>query len=236
MNFADIISQIKDRIKSLWAQFEESSTYQQLMDKYEDMSPRNQKLVQIGSVVGSILLLLMIPLSNIFSSSDFVTEFEDKRDLTRDLLRTFRDANQAPNIPQPPDLGSLQTRIQAELQNLRLNPDQIKSVNESASNSQLIPEEFSKGAIEVNIANLNTRQLVDIGFQLSNLHPSVKMTDLDINASIEKPGYFNLMAKIISLKPPEVTIAQAEPEEPKNRNKKAKTDESDEQPAASEEE
>jgi hypothetical protein len=235
MNFQDIISQIKDRIKSLWAQFEESSTYQQLMDKYEDLSPRNQKLVQIGSVAFVILIMLMIPLSDIFSSSDFVTEFEEKREITRDLLRTSRDANQAPNIPQPPDPGALQTRIQAELQNLRLNPDQIKSVTESPSNSQLIPDDFAKGAVQINVSSLNTRQIVDISFQLANIHPSVKMTDLEINASTEKPGYFDLMAKIVSLKPPEVTIAQAEPEEPKSRGNK-KDSENEEQPPASEEE
>lgn len=239
MNFADIISQIKDRLKSLWAQFEESSTYQQLMDKYEDISPRSQKMVQIGSVVGFIFILLIVPLSNIFSSSDHVTEFEDKRNLTRELLRTFRDANQAPNIPQAPDLSSLQTRIQSELQTLRLIPEQIKSVQETQSNSQLVPDEFSTGAIEVNLQNLNTRQIVDVSYQLANLHPSVKLADLTMESSTEKPGYFNYFAKIISLKAPQVAIAQAEPEpEPKAKGgkKRPKSEDSEEEaPPASEE-
>jgi hypothetical protein len=230
MNFADLISQLKDRLKSLWAQFEESSTYQQLMDKYEDMSPRRQKMVQVGSGVGFIIILLLIPLSNIFTSNDAVTEFEEKRDLTRELLRTFRDANQAPNIPQAPDLASLQSRIQAELQSLRLNPDQIKAIQETQSNSQLVPNEFSTGALEVSLLNLNTRQIVDVSYQLANLHSSVKLTDLTIEASQQMPGYFSFFAKIISLKAPQVSMPQAEPEPPQRGKKTRRTENSEDEP------
>jgi hypothetical protein len=238
MNFADIISQFKDRIKSLWAQFEESSAYQQLMDKYEDMSPRKQKIVQICCGIGFIFILLIIPLTNILSSSDSIAEFEAKRDLTRELLRTFRDANQAPNIPQAPDLASLQSRIQSELQGLHLIPEQIQSVQEAPSNSQLVPNEFSTGAIEINLHNLNTRQIVDVSYQLANLHPSVKLADLSMESSPEKPGYFNYLAKVISLKPPQVAIAQADLEsEPRGKKRKAnENSEEDQSPPPSEEE
>jgi hypothetical protein len=42
-----------------------------------------------------------------------------------------------------------------------------------------------------------------------------------MEASSEKPGYFNYFAKIISLKAPQVAIAQAEPE-PELKNGKRK--------------
>lgn len=222
MNFQDILQQIQERLKSLWEQIQESSIYQQAIEKYEDQSPQIQKGIQIGGAILFALLVLMIPLGNLFSSFSHVDEFEQKRELTRELLRTSRDASQTPNIPQAPDPQVLETQIKNELQGLNLIPEQIKSVQQSPSNSKLIPNEFSIGSIEVQLQNLNTRQIVDVAYQLSKLHPSVKFTDLSMEASLDHPGYFHLIGKVIALKAPQIIMPPDEPERPngKGGNKK----------------
>ncbi len=236
MNYKELISQLQERLKIIWDKIQESSAYQQALEKYEDQSPNSQKIIQIGIVFVALLIMFMVPISNLFSSFDSELEFEAKRELTRELLKTSRDASLVPNIPQAPDSQVLESQIKNELTNLNLIPEQIKSVQQTSANSKLIPVEFSIGAVEVQLQNLNTRQIVDVAFQLSKLHPSVKFTDLTMEASLDNPGYFHLLAKVISLKTPQMEMPREEEQENPRSKKKNNDEESSDEPTANSDE
>lgn len=236
MNLADILDQIKDRLKMVWDKIQESGIYQQAMEKYEDLPSTQQKMIRI---CGSILLILFIlspPISSLLSSQDIVQEFERKREVTRELLQVVRDASNAPNIPQAPDLFALQSRFQQDLQNDRLLPEQIHSIQSDSDSGKLIPKKLSMGSLGINLKNLNIRQIVDIAYRLSTVAPTIKMTDLELTTSADKPGYFNFNSKLVALKtppppPPPEMDTPAKGSRPPPRNKPNSNDDEEDEPS-----
>lgn len=233
MNLADILDQIKDRLKMLWDKTQESSTYQQAMEKYEDLPSTQQRMIRIGGSILLILFILSPPISSLLSSQEIIEEFERKREVTRELLQVVRDASNAPNIPPAPDLFALQSRFQQDLQNDRLLPEQIHSIQSDSDSGRLIPKKLSLGSLSVNLKNLNIRQIIDIAYRLSTVAPTIKMTDLDLTASTDKPGYFNFNSKLVALKtpppppPPELDIPKRN--RPPPRNKPNRNDDGEEE-------
>lgn len=227
MNLSDITDQLKDHLKVGWDKVQESTAYQQAMEKYEDLPAPQQKLIRIGSSFLLILFLLSPPVSSLLSSQDAVDEFERKREVTRELLRVVRDSSNAPNIPQAPDLFSLQSRFQQELQNDKLLPEQIYSIQANSDPGQIIPKNLAIGALSVNLRDLNLRQILDIAYRMATVSPTVKMTDLELTASSDKPGYFHFNSKIVALKAPEPP--KIEPEESKDRKSRNKPKKSEDE-------
>jgi len=202
VNFADILDQIKDRFKVIWDKAQESSVYQQAMEKYEDLPSAQQRMIRIGGSILIVLFILSPPVSTYLSSQDIIQEFERKREVTRELLQVVRDSANSPNIPPAPDLFTLQTRFQQDLQTDRLLPEQIYSIQSDSDSGKIIPKKLSLGALSVNLKNLNLRQIIDIAYRLATVAPTIKMTELEMNASPDKPGYFNFYSKLVSLKTP----------------------------------
>jgi hypothetical protein len=227
VNFNDILEQIKDRLKSIFQQVQESAAFQQALEKYEDLPSPQQRLIRIGGGTLFVLFLLSPPITTWLSSEESVDEFVRKRDVTRSLLSVVRDAANAPNIPPAPDLFSLQNRFQQELQQRdKLLPEQIYSLQASSDPGVIIPKSLSLGALTVNLRDLNLRQILDIGYRLATVAPTVKMTDIELTASTDKPGYFHFNAKVVALKAPEPP--KFEPEEPelkKGRSRKSNVEE-----------
>jgi len=202
VNLTDILDQIKDRAKVAWDKVQESSAYQQAMEKYEDLPSSQQRMIRIG---GGILLLLFIispPISSLLNSQEIIDQYERKREVTRELLQVVRDASNAPNIPMAPDLFSLQSRFQQDFQNDHLLPEQIYSIQSESDSGKLIPKKISLGALAVHLRDLNLRQIIEIAYRLSAVAPTIKMTELELTASTEKPGYFHFNSKLVSLKTP----------------------------------
>ncbi len=202
MNLNDILDQLKDQLKTTWDKIQESSAYQQAMEKYEDLPSSQQRMIRLGGGVLLILFILSPPISSLLSSQEVIEEYERKRTITRELLQVVRDSANAPNILPAPDLFSLQNRFQQDLQNDRLLPEQIYSIQSDSDSGKIIPQRLSLGALSVNLKNLNLRQIVDIAHRLSSVTSTLKMTELEMTASPDKPGYFHFTSKLVSLKTP----------------------------------
>jgi hypothetical protein len=78
---------------------------------------------------------------------------------------------------------------------------------------KLIPGNLSQGALTVTLAQLNLRQIVDLGHALQSLSPSVKMTDLKMEANAKDARYFDVVYKLVMLAVPS-QANEAEPEAP----------------------
>lgn len=233
MNLADLQEQIKDQLKATWDKIQESSAYQQALEKYEDLPSSQQRLIRIGGGILFVLFLLSPPISWLLSSQVAIEEFERKRELTRELLKVIRDSSNVPQIPQAPDLFSLQNRLQQDLLRDRLMPEQIYAIQADVSSGDLIPKNLALGALSIDLRNLNLRQVIDVGHRIVSVSPTVKMTDMEITASPGKEGYFNFKSRVVALKAPEPP--QVEPEEPTDRRskprqrpKKSRSDEDEE--------
>ena len=125
-------------------------------------------------------------------------------------------------MAQPPTGSQLVLTIQTSLQNARLLPEQIVGVTNTQAEGRLIPQSLLADVVEVKLAKLNLRQIVDIGTQLTNLSPTLKIKDLLINANPELAGYFDVNYKIYALKVPEaLPELPPEPINPKKKNSKS---------------
>jgi hypothetical protein len=213
------LDELKERFSSEFTQVservQESTIYNQLRDRYENMSPAMQKMSIVGGAALVSGLILSIPYSYFSQSSTYVGEFEEKRSTIRELLKVTRESAEVPNINPAPSSDSLRANIENQLKNANLLPEQMRGTQAAATGSQLIPKNLTQGVMEVNLAKLNLRQVIDLGYQIQSINSSVKVTDMVMTANKEDNRYFDVVYKLVSLAVPEATIS-APPESVKN--------------------
>lgn len=213
MNFDDIKEKLITEFANLQEKIKESSIYNQLKDKYDNLTPNVQKSVFYGSIAFLTLIFLYIPYSYYSQSTSYEADFKARRQLIRDLLKVSKDVQEAPDLPMPPTADALKTQIDSQLEIARLIPEQIGGVEQVYEKSSLIADSLISYITKVSLVQLNLRQILDIGSQLETLSPSVKMKDLFIEANQKDPRYFNVTYKLVALKIPEPVIVAPEVEE-----------------------
>lgn len=216
----DLKEQLKNRATETWDKFEESTAYNQLKDQFQNQSPRSQQLIIFGASFLVILIIISFPYRFLSSAYDQVSMYEDQRGLIHDLFKIQQDSQASTGLNPGPSLSSLQSRVDMELKNSMLAPEQIKSI-QSDPNVVGIPKEFVESTIQVYLGKLNLRQIVDIGHQLLNIDPTLKMLDLNIEPNSQDARYFDVVYKIAGLKVP-TFLPPPPPEEdkPKKGEKK----------------
>lgn len=202
MNLEDLKDRFQSEGRQLLEKIQDSSLYNQMMDRYENLSPVMQKLTLVGLGAALTAGVLSIPYDSYNLSKDYEQEFVGKRDVIRDLLKTVREAQSVPNISPAPTVDLLRSMVQNQLTNAQLIPEQIVSVSTTESNSKLIPAKLASGAIEVKLAKMNLKQVVDIGYQLQSLNSSVKMKDLTIQPNAQDSRYMDVTYRIVALAVP----------------------------------
>ncbi|MBY0555219.1 hypothetical protein K2P97_11865 [bacterium] len=214
----NINEQFKNLGAKLGQQIQESPSYAQAQDKYENLSPVGQKMVMVGGVLLILFLLLFIPLSNLSDSQTTLGAFEEKRSLIRDLFKTYRESSATPSVVRPPDYESLRSNVESIIARAELLPEQNLGTIEITAEGKLIPQNLITHALQVKLAKLNLKQIVDIGSSLVGISESVKMKDMQITANSQDTRYFDVSYKLYSLKVPEPQ-AEAPVEEPKKGNR-----------------
>jgi hypothetical protein len=218
----EFTDQIKMKASEVFEKIKETEIYQKLSDRYESLAPAGQKTVRIVLVILGLFIVLFFPISQIATSKEFITGFEDKRQLIRDLFRTYRESSQASRLMPAPSSDSLIGSVNTTLQNEQLLPEQIISVAVGAVEGRLIPANLMTDVIDVKLSKLNLRQIVDIGTRLSNISQSVKLKDLLMSLNPEVANYFDVTYKLYSLNVPAAPVEL--PQEPETKPKKKKSD------------
>lgn len=213
------IDELKERIqaplKSAWEKFKDTNLYNQLKDRFENLSSVQQKLTLMGATFLTILLLLMSPIGNMMTSSEEVNEFVEKRTLVRDLLRVHRDVSENPALAQPPPPETLKGMVDAKIKELNFLPEQVKSIDVVQASSRLIPPNLLQGEVAVFLTKLNVKQVVNIGSKLQEINPSVKLHDMVMNVNKEDSRYYDVVFKLVVL-----NIPKYEPPPPPEPEKK----------------
>jgi hypothetical protein len=214
----ELKEELKTKAQTIWGTIQDSEAYNQLNDKYQSLTPSGQKIAQIITGLLLAFLIFFMPLSQLQISSELIAQFENNRMLIRDLFKTYRDASGGVQMAPAPQTSDLISSIQSSLQNSRLVPEQIVAVEMAPSEGRLIPANLQQGVVEVKLAKLNLRQIVDIGLQLANISTAVKVKDMLMQANAEMAGYFDVSYKLYALKVPEPMPEPAP--EPVNTKKK----------------
>lgn len=225
--FENLGNSIKGRANQMADRIQDSDTYQKLAERYHGLTPQGQKLVTAGVIVGLTLLILYSPISSLLTSQTEISIFNDQRALIKELFKTYRDSTSESGLSAAPSADQLMGQINSQLQSNQLLPEQISSVAAGSFEGSLIPDKLVRDVINVRLAKLNLRQIVDIGNLLNRLSESVKMKDMTIDARNDMQGYFDVTYKLYALKIPEMQIAPAEFDEPAEKPKKKKADAKD---------
>lgn len=204
----NIKEQFKSSASKIGQQIQESPAYQQAQDRYDSLSPSGQKIVL---VLGSLLLVFVLvyyPLTQFSVTQQTLTSFQEKRDLIRDLFRTYREASSTPNIPVPPPAETLKLSIESIVGRAELLPEQKLGVSAAAPEGRLIPNNLVSAVFEVKLAKLNLKQITDIGASLVAISESVKMKDLAITAHTQDTRYYDVTYKLYSLNVPQASLEE----------------------------
>lgn len=214
MNLNDIKEQFKQQLIHSWERIQETSIYHHIKDRYENLSPQKQKWTLIGIAIVFAFFTLNFPYTYLTESHSSIVQFEERRDLIRRLLKVSRESSEIPNIPMAPPPETLRSEFTNKLESMNLMPDQIRSIDLTNGDSQLIPGNLSQGGVTVNLMKLNLRQVVDIGHQLSSVSPSIKMNTLKLSLNREDTRYLDAAIGFISLAVPQITPPAPAEEEP----------------------
>ena len=218
----EIKNQLKEKFSEIFEKIKETELYQKAEEKYQSLNPRGQKLTRYASAFLVLFFVVIYPVSQLQMSSDLVAEFEVKRELLRDLFKTYRESSASPALPPPPQGGELVSQVQSMLSSAELLPEQIVNVGLVESEGRIIPQKLVSSVVAVQLSSINLRQTVDIGTQLANISASIKVKDLDMNATEGKAGYFDVTYKLYAFNVPQ-PIAEATPDiELPNKGKKKK--------------
>lgn len=204
MNLDDLKDKLKTEGRATWDRIQESPVYNNLRDRYENLTPVMQKLTFYGGIVAISAFVLSIPLGYFSQSQDYVTEFEGKRMTIRELLKVSRESADVPAIPQAPPIDSIRSTVDTIIRNAGLLPEQIKGTETIDNNSRIIPKNLTEGALQISLAKLNLRQIIDLGHQVQSINSSVKLKDMVITANREDSRYFDVVYKLISLAVPAI--------------------------------
>lgn len=204
--------QLKSSATKVGQQIQESPAYQQAQDRYESLSPSGQKAVMVIGTLLIVFALVYYPLTKFTVTQETLASFQEKRDLIRELFRTYREASSTPNIAIPPPPETLRMSIDSIVTRAELLPEQKLGVAAAAPEGRLIPENLVAAVFEVKLAKLNLKQITDIGASLVAISESVKMKDLAITAHAQDTRYYDVTYKLYSLNVPQPSLE--EPTEP----------------------
>lgn len=221
-SFDDLKDRLASDARQTWERISESTAYNQLKDRYENMTPGMQKITLIGGATLLSLLILSIPYGKYMQSTEYVGEFERKRMTIRELLKVSRESSDVPQIPQAPSLEAVRSNVEGQIKAANLLPEQVKGLEVQENTSSLIPKNLTEGLLQISLNKLNLRQVLDLGHQFQSINPSVKLKDMVMTANREDNRYFDVVYKLVTLAVPAPPVAEPEPtsrgSRMKNRN------------------
>lgn len=201
------LEELTDKLKAITARIgnsiQESESYSKMQDRYQSLSAGGQKALQAALALFVLFIILFYPLSKVSESQTLIATFEEKRALIRDLFKTYREASGQTSVPVPPQFESLKASIDSILNGANLIPDQKIGILETSVEGRLIPQSLVTHVLEIKLAKLNLKQIVDIGTSIAGISESVKMKDLVIGAHAKDTRYFDVTYKLYSLNVPE---------------------------------
>lgn len=221
MAFEDLKDRLNSEFKATWERFQDTSLFQQMKERYDNLNPSQQKLAVVGIVAFIFLMVMSVPFTAYETSVEYIESFETKRNLVRELFKVSKQSAEVPTLPGTPTGQSLIAQVNSLLGSIQLVPEQIKGVAPASSMTRLIPAAALDSGVIVSLSKLNLNQIIEIGYQLQSISPSLKMSDMSIQSNATDTRYMDVTYELAALKIPEVRnepIMDDSPPPRRNRN------------------
>lgn len=217
--FEDFKDQAKTRLLILGDRIQESPAYIELKDRYENLNPRMQMLVRLFIGLLVFLLLFTVVKSPLNTANENIASYQEKRELLRSLFKTSRASLDVPAIPTAPAIESIRFQLDSYFRQIGLIDSQMAGMFQDPITGNLIPNTMSDGSLRVQLNKLNLRQITDISHRLTNVSPSIKITDMSMNANLEDSRYYDVTWKMVALKVPALPPPPANEDDSKTPKK-----------------
>lgn len=205
MTVDDIRDKVFETLQGIKGRLEESDAYLQLKERYDSLPPLSQKAILGFAGVVAAYIVLQLPLGYYDQGSENLALYEENRDLVLDLYKVKRHAAITPQSAPPLQASELEGRARMAINNARVQAEQIKSIsgfdNAGPRASSFIPKNVTQAGVEVQLANLNLSQIVDIGHSLTNIS-SAKVIGLEVKPGAAPGNYFDATYKVVSFNIP----------------------------------
>ena len=207
----DLLDQIGDGFRQLSSRLQESSAFNTLREKFDTLPTSTQGLLKTGSVAALICILFLVPISGILSSSAYIQEYEEKKQIIEGLIQAEQTKRNGSPLPPGLTSQSMQQRIQGTMQYLRLVDGQGPEMSPLGGNmaGNLVPKTIQQAGLNVNFFGLNLKQVSEIGAKLEAIDSSVKMIGLKIQPSKKFDEYYDASFQLVSFSLPELEAAGA---------------------------
>jgi hypothetical protein len=206
-NLLSLYENLKERLKTLIAEQQETELYIRLKEKYESFPYNIQKLIKYTSAVLAVLLVMWWPMSIFFDSSDFNTQFDERRQALKDILRLQRDFATVPAPPLAPPPMSMKAALDQKAISHGVPIEQIKETIELNGNG---PANVEQKGVQYTLNHVTIRQAIDIAYDFEQTDKSFRLSDFEVLAEQQDPHFYNMKLKIINFSPKAQVVAAAE--------------------------
>lgn len=209
------LDELKDRLvaplQSLVSRIEESELYARSREKFDSLSGPVQRLIVVGALVLTLLMVFSIPYSMYSNGSDTILYHEDHRDALLELYSVEREKRLISTPQSNMSAMDLPGRLESLAPSANIPREQVEAVNEfdnasAPGGATRVPKSIQQRGARISFKNLNLTQIQQYGQQLMNLDPNARISGLEIQAG-SQPGYFNAAFKVVIFSLPERAAA-----------------------------
>ena len=199
----NLIDQLKEKLKEVGEQIKDSGWYNELVEKYENLSPQTQKMAILGISFLGVLFILILPGGFLISSLKKGDKFSQDRLLIKELLEVGSSSQN--NLLKSMTIAQVMSTARNQLaQNLAVH--QIGSVGLLKLDE--FAQKFKKSnlkheGVSVELKKINLNQVINTAHLLESISPTIKLLSVNMTADEEDPHFYNVVYKLVSILIPE---------------------------------
>ena len=191
-SFKDIKQFFLEGKSNLEERLLESNSFNILKEKYQSLSKSRKNLIKYSFVFLFLLALFYLPLSYFFSSSSNWSEFKQKRDISLQLLKMRKQISTS-SLQLSPE------RMKSKIKNIVGKYSPSGGTVDQEKTTQTDKEAVYQVDFNIQIENLNVRQIIRLGGDLQNL-PQARLISMSMseseyikhyNANYKLTGFFS---------------------------------------------
>ena len=194
MDFNTLKEEFTNTCKNLNSTIIESSAFYFVKEKYDNLGSFYKKTIHVLSLLVLACLLFYYPVSHLYSSWKNIWTFKTKKKLSQSLVELSSTTQTSSSQASAFDRDPIQF-INQKIITLEIPKNQIKAVKKSKApiqKSASLSLSATVKTVEVEMENLNLKEVIQYGHQLEQLSKNIKLTNLRILENPIQNNYFNV--------------------------------------------
>ena len=201
MNWDDIKEQLTEQFQVYQSKFLESSAFIQVKEKYENLTPRQQKWIQKSLLTLFVLWILYVPFGYFFSSVTSIQKINENKRLMNELT-AISQLETGGEAPPAPELNNMTTVVRSHISDERILEKQIAEIRPLNPNETItsLPKFVEQMGVYVLLSQLNLRQIVSVTHRVDKIFPTARVFNMKILPNKENPQYSDLSLSLVFFK------------------------------------